>query len=303
MSEDPHGKLVSFGNLSSNIAKYYNAGGLARGLSTGWSNLDVILRWQRGTLTIISGIPSSGKSEWMDQVMLNSVIGHNWHWTVFSPENWPLEHHFQKMAEKWIGKPMFNGSGQPRMTAEEVNKAVSELGGTIVFAEPPEGHLDIDTLLALVSQSKKEFSTDAFLLDPWNELEHHRPPQMTETEHIGNCLTKLRNFARRHDIAIFVVAHPTKLQKKDDGNYPVPTPYDISGSANWRNKADICIAVWRDYQANNNIVHIHVQKVRNKNLGEPGMVELQWKRANGLFFETSIDLNNEEKHGVCKRIG
>lgn len=220
--------LITFENLNDSIHKYYSHG-ITPGLSSGWDKLDKYFLLQKGLLNIVTGVPSSGKTEWMDQLILHTIKLHNWHWTVFSPENWPLSYHFQKLSEKWTGKPMFDGYNIPRMNQEEMEETIHDLSGSIVFIDPPQTNMTIDPILKLVQQSKDEFDTDAFILDPWNELEHNRPKNMSETEYIGYTLTRVRNFARKNQIDMFIVAHPTKLQKKDDGNYPVPTPYDISG--------------------------------------------------------------------------
>jgi twinkle protein len=252
-------------------------------------------------LNVVTGIPSSGKSEWLDQVMLQTIAKHNWHWTVFSPENWPMAHHFHKLAEKWVGKPMFDGYGLKPMDKADVDKTIADLKRSISFIYPPEHDLTVDPILALLLASKEENNTSAFILDPWNELEHNRKSTMSETEYIGQSLTKFRNFGRRHNIAIFIVAHPTKLQKdQDTNNYPVPTPYDISGSANWRNKADGCISVWRNYQENDGVVQIHIQKIRNKNLGKLGQVDLYWHKPNGLFFDERERVGDYVNHGIGK---
>lgn len=299
--------LVSFDNIRDTINNYYRNGGLHMGLTTGCRKLDALYRLHLGTLHVITGIPSSGKSEWLDQLMLSSIVLHEWHWTVFSPENWPLQHHFQKLAEKWTGKPMFthyDSAGNPtaaRMTVEELNDAISDISPFITMLHPQEQDLNIDALLKLVAKSKQDSDTDAFLLDPWNELEHNRPANMSETEYIGQALTRTRNFGRLNNIAMFLVAHPTKLHKDDNGQYPMPTPYDISGSANWRNKADVCMAVWRDYGDDSNMIKLAVQKIRNKNLGRIGDIELYWNRPNGLFFENASDTHEHDKHGI-KRI-
>lgn len=296
-----HNSLISFGNITAQIHKYYLNNGTSPGLSTGWREVDKYFLLQKGTLNIITGIPSSGKSEWLDQLMLNTIALHNWHWTVFSPENWPLPHHFQKLSEKWVGKPMFQGYNIPQMSLDDVNSTISQLGGSIHFLNPPDGEITIDPILDILDKSREEYSTDAFILDPWNELEHTFGKYQNETMYIGSSLTKIRNFARRKNIAMFIVAHPTKLFRKDDGSYPVPTPYDISGSANWRNKADSCISVWRDYQTDNGNVDIHFQKMRNKNLGKMGCATLHWCRANGIFFDYEEELKNHESHGICKK--
>ena len=129
-----------------------------------------------------------------------------------------------------------------------------------------------------------------FVLDPYNELEHQRPSALSETEYIGQFLSKVRNFGRLFDVAMFVVAHPTKPYKRDDGSYPCPTPYDISGSANWRNKADVALAVHRDIREPGSPVEIHVQKVRDKNQGRTGRIDLHWQAATGRFLERAAEL-------------
>lgn len=294
----PTGRLLSFDNIKDSINKYYDTG-KQRGLSTGWlGGIDEYFTLKKGQLNIVVGIPSSGKSEWMDQLILHTIALHEWHWTVFSPENWPLSNHFQKFAEKWTGKPMFFDAGQGRLSKEDLDQTVKDLSPFITFVDPPEDNISVKPIVDLLSKSIQENTTDAFILDPWNECEHSRPPAMSETEYIGQALTSLRNFARRNNIAIFIVAHPTKLVKRDDGKYPVPTPYDIAGSANWRNKADSVLSVWRDYGNDNNEVELHIQKVRNKNLGKLGQVNFYWERTNGLFFTSQMDRQQNAGKGI-----
>jgi twinkle protein len=86
-------------------------------------------------------------------------------------------------------------------------------------------------------------------------------------------------------VHVWVVAHPQKLYRKDDGSYPVPTPYDISGSAHWRNKADNCVTVWRDERDPDSPVQIHVQKIRFREVGSPGMADLRFNRLNGRYTD------------------
>jgi twinkle protein len=85
-------------------------------------------------------------------------------------------------------------------------------------------------------------------------------------------------------VHVWLVAHPAKLFKEANGKYPVPTPYDVSGSAHWRNKADNCIAVWRD-QSESRAVEIHVQKIRHKTTGRIGMVNLSYDAITGRYFD------------------
>ena len=83
---------------------------------------------------------------------------------------------------------------------------------------------------------------------------------------------------------IWIVAHPTKLQKdRDTGEYPVPTLYDISGSAHWYNKADNGITVFRHLAAD--LTDIYVGKVRFREVGQRGKATLAYCQEVGTYHE------------------
>ena len=153
-----------------------------------------------------------------------------------------------------------------------------------VFIAPEDG-LTIQGLLQTAKRLVARHGIRGLLIDPWNEFEHSRGTH-SETEYISSSLTQIRRFARAHGVHVWLVAHPQKLYRKDDGSYPVPTPYDISGSAHWRNKADNAITVWRDEQNTEAPVKIFVQKIRFREVGRIGLVELHWNVVNGRYEDT-----------------
>jgi twinkle protein len=261
--------------------------GIARGISTGWRTVDEYINFATGQWTVVTGIPGHGKSEWLDALMVNMAYNHDWTFAIFSPENQPLEMHFQKMAEKYIGKPFF---GHKRMGRNDLEKATKWIGDRFNFILPDSENMSIDSVLSLIKTSIVRKGVKGVVLDPWNELDHSRPVNLTETEYISKCLSKVRRFARDNDIHVFLVAHPTKLKKEKNEQgvmtYLPPTPYDISGSSHWRNKADNAITVYRvDSLEKNSTVQIHIQKVRFKNNGKPGMAELHYEYETGRFLE------------------
>jgi twinkle protein len=111
-----------------------------------------------------------------------------------------------------------------------------------------------------------------------------RPKDQSETEYIGTCLRKLRKFARKNNICIFVVVHPRIMHREKGGPVsPVPTPYDIAGSANWYNKADNLLIVYRDFEADKTTVYI--KKVKFRNYGELGEVDFWFDKKSGRYSE------------------
>jgi len=123
------------------------------------------------------------------------------------------------------------------------------------------------------------------VIDPYNEIEHRRPANMTETEYVSQLLGKVKRFAQQHGVHVWFVAHPSKLQRENSGSRPVPTLYDIAGSANWVNKADLGIVVHRDHDKDPARTEIHIRKVRFKSVGKIGGMALRWDRATGRYAE------------------
>jgi twinkle protein len=252
--------------------------GIDHGLSTGWDNVDKLYRVKKGQWTVVTGVPNHGKSEWLDALACNMITDHGWKFGVFSPENYPLETHVQKYIKKLIGKPFgkeYNGS----MSEELAIKAVHQLDKHLTFVGAVEDTHDIDSLLGLTESLVLSEGINGMILDPWNTIEHNRPASMTETEYISSALSKITFLVRRLNIHLWLVAHPTKLQKDSKGGYIPPLPYDISGSAHWFNKSDAAITV----HIHDEGVGIHVNKIRFRENGRPGKTILHFDEATGRY--------------------
>jgi len=100
-----------------NLLRLYKDG-FEQGYSTGWRALDVYYTVRPGELTVVTGIPGSGKSNVIDCMQVNLAQLHGWHFAIFSPENLPLEQHMAAIVEKYLKKPFHKGP-TPRMTQEE----------------------------------------------------------------------------------------------------------------------------------------------------------------------------------------
>lgn len=261
--------------------------GMRRGSSTGWRCVDEHYTVAPGQVTVVTGWPGSGKSEWVDALLVNLAQG-DWRFAVYSPENKPIEIHMAKIAEKWTGKPFGDGP-TPRMTYAEVLGLEGTIGERFGFIDPPEiENLSADGVLAAAGEFFLRFGDDqvkrGLVIDPWNELDHLRPAVLSETEYISQVLSMIRNWARSWNAHVWIIAHPAK-QRREEGKLPVPRPDMIAGSQHWWNKADNCVTVWRDYDSTGPEVDIHVQKVRFKHIGRVGAVVLNYDRVTGRYWE------------------
>jgi twinkle protein len=174
------------------------------------------------------------------------------------------------------------------MTTEQLRLALRFIQEHITFVNPAIEGMTVDRLLGIASALAKNERVDALVIDPWNELSHNtRPPHMLETEYISITLTKIRRWARKHNAHVFLVVHPAKMQKnRESGKYDVPQPYDVSGSAHWRNKADYALCIHRDItEGDQPEVGVYVQKVRRREIGRVGRVILHYDKVTGSYID------------------
>jgi twinkle protein len=264
--------------------------GLTGGVSTGWNNLDELYTVKRGKWTIITGVPGYGKSTFLDNLLVNLARLHGWKLLYFSFENQPVETHVANLMEIHSGKKFgkHDGSTDPlekyKMTDAEYLESFNFVNEHFRFADPDESECTVQGIIDIAEEVKASgFNFDGMVTDPYNEIEHRRPAAMTESDYISWVISKFRRFARRENHHWWMVAHPTKLEevKQSHGTkatmeqktkiiYKKPTLYSISGSANWRNKADMGIIIHTDETQKSPPTEIDVQKVRRKEEGKKG---------------------------------
>lgn len=257
--------------------------GLPPGFKTGWPAVDAFYTVVPGQLSIVTGWPNSGKSEWVDALLVN-LSRQGWRIAYFSPENMPVEIHMAKIIEKLDGRP-FGAGRNDRVAKGSIAKWSEHMANNFRFLEPAEGSLNArDVCAATLPWLKASDAPCGLVIDPWNELEHWRPQGMSETEYVSATLSEVRQWARAHKVHVWIVAHPQKV-KREDGALPVPKPDMISGSQHWWNKADCCVTVYRDMNTESQDVDIYVQKVRFKHVGRIGKITLKYDRVTGRYAQ------------------
>ena len=251
--------------------------GLEKGATLGMGELDNLLSVETGRLMIVTGIPGDGKSEFLDEVAIRLSLKYDWRCAWFSPENFPVTLHHPKLIEKLTGKRFIKGVLLPM----EFEAAVGYLSRNFYDILPEEGYR-VETILQKAEELVRRKGIRVFILDPYNCLEHQIPSGQSETQYISEFLEKLRSFARRRQVLVILAAHPTKMKRDPlTKQFPVPTMYDISGSAAFFNKADFGIAIERDRVKG--VTRIHVQKVKFRHLGQPGVASFQYNTCCGRF--------------------
>lgn len=193
------------------------------------------------------------------------------------------------------------GGSVERMSIEEVEQGKQWLNDTFFLIRCENESLpSINWVLDLAKAAVLRHGVSGLVIDPYNELDHQRPPNQTETEYVSQMLTKVKRFAQHHACHVWFVAHPRQLQNWSGG---APNMYDISGSAHFINKCDNGIVIHRNRDPDSgpiDLLQVCVRKVRNKVAGTIGEAYLAYNRVTGEFLDTDKSVRIERQHKKSK---
>jgi len=265
------------------------------------NEIDNLLLWETGRLAIVTGTPQSGKSEFIDFIICKLNLLHGWKVGLFTPENYPLQQHYKKIHSKFSGKE-FN----KKTDTTEFYNVHNKIKDNFIYVMD-EYDSSSDFVLEKAQSLVKTDGIKVLVIDPYNRIEH-KYENISETQYISKFLDKLTDFAKFNKVLVILVAHPKKMPKGE-----IPNLYDISGSANFFNKADYGFVVHRPTDPETGVMgnktQILVYKVKFKHLGQQGTLEQNYNYNNGRYEDINntvdywdnsnwLDKNNTEQNTI-----
>lgn len=250
-----------------------------------FGGLNKVFKLMFGHLCIGTGIPSHGKSNFTEWLVLNYLLENDIKASFFSPEHQPLELHYSTFAQKVIGKNYFNEiKGTPRMSKMELIQFHEWANQKLYLTSPEVGEFATwDWLFDKFREQIFSFGINIFVVDAWNKVEF--TGNKTERENIGRTLSRLTQFAQQNNVLIIVIAHPTKMKRLDGGLYEKPTLYDVSGSADFRNQTHDGFCIYRFFGDESYTIFENL-KTKYSFQGEiGGQVEFEYHAPSGRYYE------------------
>lgn len=237
----------------------------------------------RGQLTTVTGIPSHGKSNFIESYLLSVVKDNDLKCSFYSPEHFPMEMHHSILAEKVVGKPFHNKSnGIDRMTKSELND-YKQWSSKRIFLTAPEKAIvpNWDWIFERFEEQIFRYGVDIFVIDAFNKVKRDNPDSLGE---ISQILSRLTLFCQQHGVSVFLIAHPTKMRKDEKtGLFSIPTLYDVKGSGDFYDQSHNGIVVYRDFA--NNVSNVIPLKLKFKHQGNVGQEHhFEYCMVNGRYY-------------------
>ena len=272
----PLENVTTFKDIEHEVTDFVQ-NGFRKGYQIGIKNFDEIFSTYTGQFITVTGIPSSGKSDFVDQMVVGYNNNYGWKTAFASPENAPTYLHAHKLMRKvWQDMPRKSdiGSAKWKQVAEHVND-------NFFFIDMER--YTLETVLRKGAELVKRKGIKCLVIDPFNKIRDVDCKSEDVNRYTMEYLTKIEIFAKKFDVLVFIVAHPTKMYKTSEGKIEEPTMYNIKGGGEWYDASYHGLLVHRDYEAKT--VKAKVLKVKFQNLGENGAeAHFKWEPKSGCFI-------------------
>ena len=229
-------------------------------------------------LTTVTGLPGSGKSNFVDDccVYLAKTYGLKVCYCSFEK---PMAEHLTQLITHVSKKVFFDTPDAEKITQDELDASMDFINDHFVFQDFSGGRsTKIEEVLDVASSSVM-WGAKILVIDPYNWIEPEQNANMSEG--ISNMLSQVQNWAGSNDAHVFFVAHPSKLQ---DTNIPEGT--QIGGSMSWFAKSDNGITIHRNRNAHSPEERepiCKIWKVRWSWLGSCETIDLRHNPQTGCF--------------------
>jgi twinkle protein len=267
--------VTTFRELEGEITDFVK-NGFTPGFQIGLDNFDDIFSTYTGQFITVTGIPSSGKSDFVDQMCIGYNQKYDWKIAYASPENKPNFLHAHKLMRKvWQGLPTADDLGGDKW--QQISDHVND---NFFFIDAER--YTLEKVLKKGAELVKRKGIKCLVIDPFNKVRDIDSGHEDVNRYTMEYLTKIDSFCKKYDVLVIIVAHPTKMYKDKDGNIEEPTMYNIKGGGEWYDASYHGLLVHRNYEENT--VKAKVLKVKFQNLGTNGAEShFKWEPDSGCY--------------------
>lgn len=235
-------------------------------------NFADIFRFRGSGILTITGIPGHGKTEFIDQCILDLARLYRHESLIAGFEQSPQEH-ILKLAQKLIGKNVTCKSYLTKENIPTLKKAVSYLTSQIKHIDTIKNGGEITKLLEIaakrIHKSREEgIGVKYFVIDPYNMLSL-KGSKLNGYEKVEEILRKITHFSHQMDVMVILIAHPVKIKKDPKtGAYEIPDFYSVKGSSAFFEMSYHGIVIFRHGYKASDAILARILKVKQSKLGK-----------------------------------
>ena len=247
--------------------------------------------WSRGELTLITGAPGHGKSNWLDQQIADLAKQHDWKFGIVSNEKDTAIHNIEIIQKTAHGN--FRELSKERLGTYRL-----WLKEHFEFINDSEVEMTMESILGKAKELVERSGIDCFILDNWSYVESKLRQGENEHNYVGRCMSMIRTFCKVYDCAFILVAHPKKPNERVTNRMMIGDGYIVSGSSHFFNKIDNGVTIHRDFEEN--ITTARFWKIRWWFIGKVGFVDYFYN-LKSWRYEIDNSLQQEKTGGTLEQ--
>ena len=221
-----------------------------------------------GGLIIMTGIPNSGKTDFLNDLTSRIMRDTERFVCYLSFEVPDKDKHIAHLVHLLLGK-----ANTTAYTDEQLTPYIDFLNTHMIHLDMHEVPPTPGNILHRADLIRRRHPLKYLVIDPYLFVEAQSGKNETETQSIKSMLTRFQSWGRDNHIWVIIVAHPRSLKKIDGKNEMEDiNMYTISGSANWANLADFILSITRINEPDRAFTRLDVLKVRDQELCRTGTV-------------------------------
>lgn len=288
--------MADYANLFEKVLETIQEGDRV-GYEVALRNFAEIFRFKGSGILTVTGIPSHGKTEFIDAVLLDLARLYEQQSFIAGYEQ-TISEHIVKLIRKFTGKDVRcdsyknDESNLPEITEnyEFITKQFRHIDTNKVGG-------DVNKLLKYIaeqiSKERKNGENPRYVvIDPFNMLSIKG--KFSNHEKAEEILRRLTHFSHQMDVMVILVAHPFKMKKDEKtGVYEIPDFYSVKGSSAFYEMSYHGLVVYR--RADDSVL-VRVLKVKQNNLGSMNaQATFFYERLSGRYIP--IDEEGNELEG------
>lgn len=265
-------------------------------INTGFKKIDdKLLGFVMGSLNIITGYNGNGKSTFVNQMCIAESLSQGYKVFAYSPEltnsnlkSWlyPTISNLEHFVDK-----SFNGIQYKALGKIGIKYIDNWIKDKLFIYTDDSITTDEQQLLLDMNRMAKQ-GVRVFVIDNLMKIDlkdSYKNEYMAQKEFVN----KLKNFARKYNAIVHLVAHPRKPQQ---GSAKV-TKFDVAGTGDITNLADYAIAIKKNTEKekrnDQTLKDAYVEILKDRMRGYEFGVDLNFDRDRRRFYLNNQELNKD----------
>lgn len=281
-------ELLDSSNSRESLLEYHKKGAL-RGKYLGFPLFNEKYTMSLPGCTDWTGIPSSGKTEFLLELLLNTSLYYGWRHLLYVPDVGTKDQIISILIHKISGKTFDKRFKQNYISEEEINKHYDWVLHHFKILHKVSAKAKLspyefwDMAVQMNYATKEDGGIQTATIDSWKDMRRYIGQQgeviARDDLYLEDVLEYRNTLSELHKMHFHIVIHPLKTETDKNGVRKAPTPYELKGGPTWYDMGKCQVTVHR-IEGTKNEVDIIVTKAKPESVASTG--------ATRMFFDKKI---------------